>query len=199
LDSSLLNTSKGDSADLGAAQTDCSAVEPYSRKQSMDAIEAEFNEEVVAMESQIAHLGKNLHMNGGLSKEDAEAKALEEREAEKRRRDAELRKARLKEKAARDPKRKIQLKLENRRRFDMDSVDQSGIPTTSVTFQTHAGCEKMQLVDVKALRSKCKGLSEGIHSVPKLVELQQRKESCLAAVGLSNLKASSSMPGLVTR
>merc|ERR1711976_972901 len=103
-------------------------------------LEAEFQEEVIAMESQIADIGKSLQMNK-FSKEEAEAKALEEREAEKRRRELELRKARLKEKAARDPHRKIQLRLENKKRFEMDTLDQAGIPTTDVTFQGHGGCE----------------------------------------------------------
>merc|ERR1712070_64046 len=96
---------------------------------------------------------------GRFSEEEAEAKANEEREAERRRRDAELRKARMKEKAARDPHRKIQLRIENKRRFEMDTLDQAGIPTTGVTFQGRSGSEKVNLVDVDALRSKCQGLT----------------------------------------
>jgi len=172
---------------------------PSSRKQSLDIIESEFHDEITAMESQIAEIGKSLQMNR-FSKEEAEAKVLEEREAEKRRRELELRKARLKEKAAHDPHRKIQLRLENKKRFEMDTLDKAGIPTTHVTFQGYAGCEKMNLVDVVALRSKCQGLTEGIHSVSKLVELQQRtrkasrfNHQAMVPRGLAN---SSSVPSL---
>jgi len=191
LDSSLvLNGRKGARGDQGLVQSDTAVVEsPCARKQTMEMIEADFKEEVIAMESQIADLGKSLSMNR-FSKEGAEAKANEEREAEKRRREAEIRKARLKEKNARDPHRKIQMKLENRRRFEMDSLDKAGIPTTSVTFQGHAGYEKQKMVDVQALRNKCQGLAEGIHSVPKLVEMQQRREH------VSSMMASTSMPSL---
>lgn len=100
---------------------------------------------------------------------------------------------------ARDPHRKIQLRLETKRRFEMDTLDQAGIPTTKVTVKGLNGYEKMKLVDVQALRSKCQGLSEGIHSVHKLVELQQRKDSSMqhsSTFGPSSLMASSSMPTL---
>jgi len=143
-------------------------------------------------------MGKNIQMSR-YSAEEIEAKANEEREAEKRRRDAELRKARMREKAARDPHRKIQLRLENKRRFDMDSVDQADIPTTNVSFQGHGGSEKMSMVDVKALRSKCQGLTEGIHSVAKLVEMRQRKENSLRQSSprvAGNMMMSSSMPSI---
>merc|ERR1719163_1284275 len=140
----VLNSRKGARGEPRWAQNDSVVVEsPCGRKQTMEMIEAEFKEEVNAMESQIADLGKSLQMHR-FSKEGAEAKANEEREAEKRRREAEIRKARLKEKNARDPHRKIQMKLENRRRFEMDSLDKAGIPTTSVTFQGHAGYEKQK-------------------------------------------------------
>merc|ERR1719181_1936809 len=117
-------------------------------------MEDEFRNKVLAMESQIADLGKSLQMQR-YSKEDIEAKANEEREAEKRRREAELRKARMKEKAARDPHRKIQLRLENKRRFEMDTLDHAGIPTKEVDFQNHLGCETIKMVDVLSLRTKC--------------------------------------------
>jgi len=177
---------------------------PCARKHTMDMIEADFQEEVTAMESQMANIGKSLQMNR-FSKEDQEARANEEREAEKkRRREADLRKARLKEKAARDPHRKIQAKLDIKRRFEMDTLDQAGIPTTDVTFQGRGGLgyEKMKLVDVQALRSKCHGLSDGIHSVPKLIEMQQRKDavqhqSSTACTPGASLMMSRSMPNLV--
>lgn len=166
---------------------------PRSRKQNIDMIKAEFKDEVTAMESQIADIGKSLQM-GRLSKDEiAEAKLQEERESEKRRREVEQRKARLKEKNARDPHRKIQLRLENRRRFEMDTLDQAGIPTTDFVYQSDRGCEKIKgLVDVQALRSKCQGMSEGIHSVDKLIELKQRKETPFRMTSPGSI----SMPGL---
>lgn len=165
---------------------------PTDRQQKMDMLAAEFNEEVTAMENQMADLGKSLQMNR-YSKQEVAAKANEEREAEKRRREAEIRKARLKEKSARDPHRKIQIKLENRRRFEMDNIDQAGIPTTNVNIKGEWGSERMRMVDVQALRSKCQGLTEGIHSVSKLVELQQRKARAAGSM------MSTSMPNLGSR
>merc|ERR1711907_791813 len=108
---------RGNGSDLATVDS------PRGKTQTVDLTEAEFEEEVLAMENQMAEMGRSLQMKR-YSTEEIEAKAIEEREAEKRRREAELRKARMKEKAARDPHRKIQLKLENKRRFDMDSIDQ---------------------------------------------------------------------------
>merc|ERR1719443_898602 len=79
----------------------------------------------------------------------------------------------------------------------MDTLDQAGIPTTDVVFQGRGGSEKMKLVDVQALRSKCQGLTEGIHSVTKLVERQQRQEKYMnqsSSMPVGGLSISSSMP-----
>jgi len=179
LDSSLVIDRKGMHVEQATAQLSTAPPEsPGSNKQKMETIAARFNDEVTAVESQIADLGKSLQLNNFLKDDesDVEAKAQEEREAAKKRREVEIRKARLKEKSARDPHRKVKLRLENKRRFDMDSLDETGIPTTKVTFRGLKGCENMRLVDVQALRSKCHGLTEGIHSVHKLVEMQQRKD-----------------------
>lgn len=179
LDSSQGIDRKGMNAEQATAQLISASLEsPGSSKQKMETIAAQFNDEVTAMESQIADLGKSLQLNNFLKDDesDAEAKVQEEREAAKKRREVDIRKARLKEKSARDPHRKVKLRLENKRRFDMDSIDETGIPTTKVTFRGLKGSENMRLVDVQALRSKCHGLTEGIHSVHKLVELQQRKD-----------------------
>merc|ERR1740130_645284 len=100
-------------------------------------------------------------------------------EAEKRKKEAELRKARIKEKAARDPHKKIQLRLENKRRFEMDTLDKIGIPTTTFSVQNNISIENVKIVDILSLRGKCQGLTEGIHSVHELVELQQRREKSL--------------------
>lgn len=175
---------------------------PRARKQNIDMLTAEFKEEVTAMENQIADIGKSLRMGRfSTDDEDAEARRQEEREEERRRREVELRKARLREKNARDPHRKIQLRLENKRRFEMDTLDKAGIPTTDVVFQGRKGGEQIRLVDVVALRSKCQGLAEGIHSVDKLVELKQRKEYPSRISTPGTLAMSRSMPnlGLVNR
>lgn len=178
--------------ETGPVQTDPLSEPPAGMKDNVEMLAETFNMEVAAIECQLEDLGNSLAMSHLVNDGDrAEARAREEREAERRRHEAELRKARLKEKAARDPRRKIQLKLENKRRFEIDTLDGAGIPTTEVSVQGHRGGEKMRLVDVRALRSKCRGLSEGIHSVHQLVELQERKEKAYAA-----LKTSSSMPTL---
>ena len=56
------------------------------------------------------------HLERGSVEERAAAKA----EEAKRRREQELRRARKKEQMARDPKRKVALKIENKRRFSSE-------------------------------------------------------------------------------
>lgn len=193
---------KGVKPEPGSLQADAAVPESPAGTQRQIEIETsavDFNEEVAAMENQIADIGKKMRCSDG---NNAEARKHEEREEEKRRREQELRKARLKEKNARDPHRKVQMKIENKRRFEMDTLDKAGIPTQLHTFEGAHGKEQMSLVDVTALRSRCQGLSQGIHSVSKLVELQQRKESYqsnqASTYGPPSLMMSSSMPTLGT-
>jgi len=187
LDSSQEISSKG----FESPHHDPQHQSPHHAKETIETVAAAFKEEATAIDKQIQDLGKSILLNHllGMSSEDAEAKAQQAREAEKRRIEAELRKARLKEKAARDPHKKIQLRLENKRRFEMHTLDKAGIPTKEVDFQNHLGCETIKMVDVLSLRTKCQGLSQGIHSVQELVEMQQRRERAL--------RLSSSAPSLM--
>jgi len=173
---------------------------PGAGQETFQTVSAAFQEEVATIDKTIEDLTKNMRIDDGGA---AEAKQKAEREAELRKFEAEVRKARLAQKAARDPKRKVQLRLEHRRRFDTDSPDKALIPETTVLFQNLLGIEKVKMVDILALRKNCTGLSEGLHSVTDLVDLQVRREKSLRfssastlGAGTGSLMMSGSMPSL---
>jgi len=119
------------------------------------------------------------------TEEDQEARRREELEYARKQREKEMRAARKREQAARDPHRKIQLKLENKRRFEIDTLDQAGIPMKKLDFMTSRGRQKVPLVDVRGLVCQCQGLAEGIHNVRELVEKQSRSEKFAKYVAMS--------------
>lgn len=161
--------------------------------QSIKAVSDAFQEEVTSIDRQIEHMNKSIRLDHLLqSEEEEEAKHRAEREAERKRREAEMRRARMKEKMARDPHRKIQLRLENKRRFDMDAVKRGeGIPMYQFDLMGSKGREKVPLVDVRAIGAQCHGLVEGIHSVHELVEKQVRKERSKKQSSVSASRSSS--------
>lgn len=115
-----------------------------------------------------------------------------EQEAARRRKQEEQRRARKREQMARDPHRKITLKLANKKRFEMHTLDRQGIPMHTYSHVSSTGREQVALVDVQALASKCHGLLEGIHSVSELIELRERRER-FGKIG----SAASSQPSLM--
>jgi len=151
---------------------------PCAVKENIEAVAAAFKTEASELERTLEEMQKGLLMHHLHADEDeAEVRARQKREALKREQEAALRKAREKEKAARDPHRKIEIRLENKRRFELDKLDKMGIPVTFVDFNGGStGREQYSLVDVRALKCKCQGLLEGCRTVPELVELQQKKD-----------------------
>eukprot|EP00929_Paragymnodinium_shiwhaense_P053155 TRINITY_DN26612_c0_g1_i1.p1 TRINITY_DN26612_c0_g1~~TRINITY_DN26612_c0_g1_i1.p1 ORF type:complete len:913 (-),score=214.15 TRINITY_DN26612_c0_g1_i1:211-2949(-) len=106
---------------------------------------------------------------------EAERKAAE-REAERRRLEEAKRRARLKEAQARDPKKKINLRLENKRTYEWEAVERGdGIPLMTIDVPSISGHEKVNVVDVRTMVRNCKGLQERA-GVPELLEAEVRKE-----------------------
>lgn len=101
------------------------------------------------------------------------------REAERRQREAGERRARKREAEARDPKRKVAIRLEKHRRFDENEKAQSqvAVPMQVITAGfKHNVPQTVSVVDVGALRHMCLGLDSGGISVESLLETQKLKE-----------------------
>mmetsp|Transcript_97619 Transcript_97619/g.209464 ORF Transcript_97619/g.209464 Transcript_97619/m.209464 type:complete len:338 (-) Transcript_97619:105-1118(-) len=143
------------------------------------------------------------HLNEDSRHKENEERLRQGREEERKRHDQEERRARNRERLTRDPHRKVALKLENRRRFGGSSGggegvgEWEGVPMRKVDFAGSGGSERVALVDVGMLRSRCRQLEKGV-SVRSLLEEQRRKErrGRLGAMAKSNLQSTSSMPAL---
>jgi len=135
-----------------------------------------FLADIAAVEKQFGELERSLrleHMTEGGQNDRRNA----EREAERRRREEAMRRARKKEQEARDPKKKVALRLESKREFEREKVEKDpSIPMTKVDFgggfKVH---EEVNLVDVRMLRKKCCFMEEGIN-VRNMVETLARRE-----------------------
>eukprot|EP00927_Polykrikos_kofoidii_P039488 TRINITY_DN33857_c0_g1_i1.p1 TRINITY_DN33857_c0_g1~~TRINITY_DN33857_c0_g1_i1.p1 ORF type:complete len:925 (-),score=174.12 TRINITY_DN33857_c0_g1_i1:38-2812(-) len=120
-----------------------------------------------------------------------------EREAERRRLEEAQRRARKREQEARDPHRKIALRLENKRRFEMDAVEKGmGIPMQNIDFHGGSGTEQVKLVDVRMLRSKALGLQAGDGVDEMMENLRRHERETAMAKTRSQMSGSSSMPQL---
>lgn len=123
-----------------------------------------------------------------------------EREAERRRKEEMLRRARKREQEARDPHRKVALKIQNRRQLEVQQ--DSSVPMLGVSFSVGGAPDaSVSMVDVRTLQSRCKQLGEST-SVRSLLELQ-RQQDChrngrsqhVASTTAGRIR-SSSMPSL---
>jgi len=116
------------------------------------------------------------------SKEEA---ARARREAEHQREEEAKRRARAKMKEARDPKKKIALRLNNKRQFEMDEVlTSSAIPMRTFDVVGLHGPEQHPVVDVRLLAGKCQGLASG-DGVTEMLEQSKKKEIWRKLVGVS--------------
>lgn len=135
-----------------------------------------FLDDVRVVEESIQDLSKSIRL------EHLDGSALHTRqnsqlEAVRRRREEDIRRARKLEQQARDPHRKIQLKLENRRRFSEST--HRGVPMQVVDIVGRAGKEEVSMVDTRALRGRCLGMDAGDRTVAQLLDRRMRK--CEAA------------------
>eukprot|EP00929_Paragymnodinium_shiwhaense_P042847 TRINITY_DN22106_c0_g1_i1.p1 TRINITY_DN22106_c0_g1~~TRINITY_DN22106_c0_g1_i1.p1 ORF type:complete len:939 (+),score=315.04 TRINITY_DN22106_c0_g1_i1:80-2896(+) len=108
------------------------------------------------------------------------ARAAAERAAEQRRMEEALRKARKKESEARQPAKKVQLRLENKRRFEADASSGKEIPMMQLTVQGAHGPELHTVVDVKQLQQKMRGIEGGVSVDDMLEEIRRQGLDTLA-------------------
>jgi len=142
----------------------------------VDAQARAFREGARAVDQLIEGISRSVRMD---HLDHSEDRRLSEQEDELRRQqESELRRARRKEREARDPHRKVALKLENRRRFERQlgqPETQESIPTRKVDFISFKGTERVAMVDVGQIRARCKQLSGGA-TVRSLLDHQRQKE-----------------------
>lgn len=134
-----------------------------------------FVQGVNSLNHQIEELSKSLRLEHlekrGHDKRDAA------REEAKRQKEAELRRLRKKEQMARDPKRKVVLKIESQRhcRDDDDKEKQHPIPMHIYEVYSLSGSSKVDIVDVLAIKNKCEALNQSA-TVKSMLEVREREE-----------------------
>lgn len=158
------------SASMKEAQTAALVTSSKEREQA-------FKESAAEVDGLILGLTSSLRLDGASSKSREEQRLAKEREEARRRQAAEERAAREKEAEARDPHKKVNLRLENTRKYNMDSIEELGVPMQQVDFVGHAGVDSINMVDVLSMRRKCKQLSGGCTpSVRDLIDDQTRHD-----------------------
>jgi len=156
----------------------------------------EFMKDVMEVESIMDDLGKSLRMEH-LTSGGQEERARRERELRRKELEEAQRRARKKEQEARDPHRKVQLRLENERRFRDEESDRLSIPMSKIKVQGQSGRKQVALVDVRQIQSRCLFLDEGTHNVGEMLCSQKRNEKQRRRAALStSMKFSSSAPSL---
>lgn len=146
--------------------------------QEMEALQVlrpeAFQADAKELDRQIEEISRNLRMESfSAGAQDARLRA--EREEARRAKEAELRRARKKEQEARDPKKKVVLRLENKRRFGFEESTEAKIPMTAVEIVGATGKSQVSMVDVLALKNKCKFMDHKA-SVPEMVEVARAEE-----------------------
>jgi hypothetical protein len=99
---------------------------------------------------------------------------VEEAEEERRRLQREQREKMKRNMKARDPKHKVAQKVESRRNYEA-GTDGTSVPMVTVSVQGVRGPERIPLVDVHSIRSRCKRLSSTC-SVESLLKDQQVRD-----------------------
>eukprot|EP00931_Biecheleriopsis_adriatica_P086185 TRINITY_DN60899_c0_g1_i1.p1 TRINITY_DN60899_c0_g1~~TRINITY_DN60899_c0_g1_i1.p1 ORF type:complete len:956 (-),score=194.40 TRINITY_DN60899_c0_g1_i1:71-2938(-) len=125
----------------------------------------------------LEHFGKD----GG-----ADEKARARAEAERRQKELEMRRARKKEQMARDPKRKVALKLERRRGQDdkdggspaarSKGKSRQEVPMQNVEVHSPFGSTKVPIVDVSRIKQRCEFVDAPI-SVEEMLDLRKQADS----------------------
>lgn len=162
----------------------------------------EFLQDVREFELHLQDCGRTIRLEHlGKDPKDAEAdRVRQERAAQREWEEAEERKQRKKEQMARDPHRKIQLRLENKRRFEMDTLDKAGIPMQTIDFGGGGNRQAISMVDLRQLQRKCQGLNEpgGVRAMLELQEHREKVTKMYAERTLqTTIKMSTSEPSLI--
>lgn len=171
-------------ADLIDRTQSCSSrsVPPSALHGTSKDWEQSFNDDAMAVDVLIQTLASNLRYDSMKNDKLREAEQLAKaREEQRRARAAEERLARQREAVARDPHKKVSMKIENTRKYNMEAVHEMGIPMTQVQFTGSAGVESVDMVDYSKIRQRCKQMDTGsTPSVRALVEEQARldRQSC---------------------
>jgi len=137
-----------------------------------------FKNDALAVDNLIMNLTSNLRLDGATG---AKAKELErlkkEAEEARRRQAAEERAARAQEAAARDPHKKVNLKIENTKKFGMAFIEELSIPMQQVDFHDDNGIQQVSMVDVLQIRQRCKRCdTTATPSVESLIADQSRSD-----------------------
>lgn len=150
--------------------------------EGLDIRPEDFHEETTSIERRLEDSWRSIRLEHLVDNEAEERERKAKVEAEQRRREAEHRRERAREQEAKDPKKKILLRLVNRRLFESgDHEDMllnekaTNIPMRSIEFGGGKGVEKVNLVDVHLLRARCTQVSNG-SSIRLLLESRDKEE-----------------------
>ncbi|CAK9020134.1 unnamed protein product [Durusdinium trenchii] len=183
----------GRAGSAGNASTGNDGTEFLEAEELQD--EETFVKDLSDLDHHIQDLAKSIlfqHLERASIEERAAAKAEEAR----RRREAELRRARKKEQMARDPKRKVALKIENKRRFSTEEEDSGGqkkhhsIPLRYYEVYGEKGSEKINIVDILKIQSQCEMLNES-GGVDQMLDSRHRSEKLQRALTFTGKEKSS--------
>lgn len=144
------------------------------RSDSFYTLAEAFKKDIHGITGKIDDMSKNIRFEHLGKKQDRKLQEAEE----KRRLEAEKRAARKREQTVRDPRKKVEIALENRRRFHEDEKSEIPMCTHQVTGRSGLP-ETFSLVDVNLIRSR-------IHqnaSVSSLIEMQVRSEKLVEGSG----------------
>jgi len=173
----------GRSGSAGTASAFNDGNETFEAEELVD--QEVFLKDIADVDHHIQDLAKSIlfqHLERASMEERAAARAEEAR----RRKEAELRRARKKEQMARDPKRKVALKIENKRRFSGHEEEEEGkqkdaIPLRKYEVYGEAGPEKVNIVDVLKIQSQCEMLNES-GGVDRMLESRHHGEKLRRAL-----------------
>ncbi|CAE7335006.1 STK33, partial [Symbiodinium natans] len=146
------------------------------RLDSFEVLSEAFGNDVRGVTDRLEDMARSIRFENWRSKQ--EEKERKRREEEKRLQEEEKRKARKREQEAADPKKKVALRIENRRRFDGD-VAKATIPMHPVEVDGPSGRETVSLVDVENLQSRCLQLrgKAGIEAFIDMVRTREEREA----------------------
>eukprot|EP00930_Biecheleria_cincta_P025765 TRINITY_DN18288_c0_g1_i1.p1 TRINITY_DN18288_c0_g1~~TRINITY_DN18288_c0_g1_i1.p1 ORF type:complete len:878 (+),score=185.02 TRINITY_DN18288_c0_g1_i1:45-2678(+) len=140
----------------------------------------EFIKNVALLDNQIQDMSRSIQFNH-LEKNTASERQRERAEEARRQKEAELRRLRKKEQMARDPKRKVALRIQNQRReaalqpLEVDKSKRDLLPMRNYEVHSLSGSSKIPIVDVLAIQNQCAFLGEG-QNVTQMLEVREREE-----------------------
>ncbi|CAJ1343238.1 unnamed protein product [Effrenium voratum] len=181
-------------------QTTCSQVAEVSdhRRDSLETLSDSFGKDIRGVTDRLEDIVRGLRFENFKGKQEKEER---KRREEERKWEEEKRRARKKEQDAADPKKKVALRIENRRKFDSGSNSPNSaatIPMCPVQVEGPLGPEIVSLVDVEGLRSRCLQMN-GKTSIDALMDaLRSREKAERSASALADAVSPRSTGGKST-